>query len=130
MFVQQDSEREMIDLLGKAVDNPDAVSAALPPKWTPAKGIHITVEPDGTPISSKGWTRETLRIGVHGAQKSQVSKILRQVDGFLLSPRYGHFLSIKPGMGILTTPDSRLGGYIASATYRVAKPRIFLGGEQ
>lgn len=130
MFVQQDSEHEMIDLLGKAVDKPDAVSAFLPPKWSPSKGLHITVESDGTPVTSRGWTRETLRIGVHGAKRSQVSKVMREIDGFLMSPNYGHFLSIKPGMGILTVPDSKLGGFVAAATYRVAKPRIFLGGKQ
>lgn len=130
MFVQQESEREMIDLLGRAVDNPDKVSAFLPSKWSPSKGVHITVESDGTPVSNRGWTRETLRIGVHGAQKSQVAKVMREIDGFLISPHFGHFLSIKPGMGILTVPDSKLGGFVAAATYRVAKPRIFLGGEK
>lgn len=128
-MVQQDSEREMIDLLAQATLQPERVSAFLPQKWSPDKGVHITVESDGTPVSSKGWTRETLRIGVHGAQRSQAQSLMRQIDGLLMSPRQGHFLSIKPGMGIITVPDSKLGGFVASATYRVAKPRIFLGGE-
>lgn len=130
MRVQQDAEREMVDLLGEAVGNPDLVSVTLPDKWTPAKGVHVTVESDGTPISSRGWTRETLRVNVHGLQKQQVSKVARMIDGFLLSPRYGHFLAVKPGAGLLVAPDSKLGGFISSATYRVAKPRIIIGGER
>lgn len=130
MRVQQDSEREMIDLLGKAVGNRDIVSATLPDKWTPSKGLRVTVESDGTPISSRGWTRETLRVAVHGFQKSKVSRFMRAIDGYLLSPNYGHFLAIKPGAGLITVPDSRLGGYVSSATYLVAQPRLIIGGER
>lgn len=130
MRVQQDSERELIDLLGRATGTPEMVSAFLPDKWSPAKGVHITVQSDGTPVSSRGWTRETLRVTVHGAQKSQISKMARMIDAFLLSPRQGHFLAVQPGAGLMVTPDSKVGGFVASATYRVAKPRIILGGEK
>ncbi|WP_257202949.1 hypothetical protein [Corynebacterium cystitidis] len=129
MFFQQDSERELIDLLGRALDSPDLVGAFLPERWTPTKGTFVTVQSDGTPVTSRSWTRETLRVTVHGAVKSQVSKVMRAIDAFILSPWQGHFLSVKPGVGILTMPDSRLGGHISSATYRVAQPRIKIGGK-
>lgn len=129
MYLQQDVEREMIDLLSKATGAPEMIGVTLPDRWSPGKGVHITVESDGTPVSSRGWTRETLRITVHGKQRSRVSKTMRMVDAFLLSPSSGHFLSIQPGAGILTVPDSKLGGHMSSATYRVAKPRVIFGGK-
>lgn len=130
MRVQQDAERELIILLGDALSAPERVRAVLPEGWSPRKGLQVTVQSDGTPITSRGWTRETIRISVHAEQRSQVSKVMRLIDAFLLSPRQGHFLSIQPGAGILVTPDSKVGGHVASATYRVAKPRIILGGEK
>ena len=129
MRVQDDSEGEMIALLNRAFGQKIA-SNFLPAGWSPDKGVRVTVESDGTPISSRGWTRETLRITVHGKVKSQVTKTMRLVDGFVLSPRQGHFLSVKPGAGMITTPDSRLGGFMSSATYRVAKPRMILQGDR
>lgn len=129
MRVQDDSEGEMIALLNRAFGQ-KIVSNFLPAGWSPDKGVRVTVESDGTPISSRGWTRETLRITVHGKVKSQVTKTMRLVDGFVLSPRQGHFLAVKPGAGMITTPDSRLGGFLSSATYRVAKPRMILQGDR
>lgn len=130
MRVQQDAERELIILLGRALDAPEKVRSALPEGWSPRKGIQVVVQSDGTPVSSRGWTRETIRVSVHGDPKSRVGKLMRVIDGFLLSPRQGHFLSVKPGAGVLVTPDSKVGGHVASATYRVAKPRMILGGEK
>lgn len=130
MRVQDDAEREVIDLLGRALSNPGMVSAFLPEKWSPPKGLHVTVQSDGTPVTSRGWTRETIRVTVHGAVKSQVSKIGRAVDGFLLSPMSGHFMAVQPGTGLFVSPDSKVGGFVASATYRVAKPRIIIGGRK
>ena len=129
MYLQQDSEREMIDLLSTATGAPEMIGVTLPDRWSPDKGMRITVESDGTPVSSRGWTRETLRITVHGKQRSQVTRMMRMVDAFIMSPRSGHFLSIQPGAGILTVPDSKLGGHMSSATYRVAKPRMIFGGK-
>lgn len=124
MLVQRDSEREMIDLLKRAFTTPEIVAHTLPERWTPSKGLRVTVESDGTPVTSRAWVRETVRVTVHGLQKSQVSKVMRLVDAFIMSPFQGHFLSVKPGAGLITTPDSRLGGYMSTATYRVATPRV------
>lgn len=129
MWVQRDAEQEMLDLLGSFVGDPGKVTVALPDGWSPAKGDHVTVESDGTPISERSWTRETLRVTVHGRDKPRVGKLMRLIDGFILTPHMGHFLSVKPGAGVLVAPDSKVGGFVASATYRVAMPRInFPGG--
>lgn len=129
MFVQQDSEREMITLLSRALGDFDSVGAFLPEGWSPSKGMFVTVQSDGTPVTSRTWTRETLRVTVHGAVKSQVSRMMRVIDAFILSPWQGHFLSVKPGIGVMSMPDSRVGGHMSSATYRVAQPRINIGGK-
>ena len=126
MWVQRDAEREMLDLLGDFIGDPGKVTVALPDGWSPAKGDHVTVESDGTPVSSKAWTRETIRVTVHGQNKPRVGRLMRLIDGYILTPRMGHFLSVKPGAGVLVTPDSLVGGFVASATYRVATPRIIL----
>lgn len=121
----------MIELLGEFVGRPELVSYTLPSRWAPTKGVHITVQSDGTPISERAWTRETLRVTVHGQDKPKVGQLMRLIDGFLLTPRMGHFLSVQPGAGALVVPDSKVGGFVASATYRVAMPRINFprGGE-
>lgn len=129
MWVQRDVEHEFIELLGEFVGSPDAVSYALPSRWSPDKGVHVTVQSDGTPVVERSWTRETIRVSVHGTHKPKVGRLMRLIDGFLLSPRQGHFLSVKPGAGVIVAPDSKVGGFVASATYRVATPRFnFPGG--
>ena len=124
MAIQQDVEREIISLLGEALGSPDRVSYTLPQRWSPKKGVHVTVQSDGTPITGKGWTRETIRVSVHGERKQQVGSFMRRIDSYMLSSRQDHFLSIKPGVGVFVAPDSKVGGFIASATYGVAKPRL------
>lgn len=126
MWVQRDAEQEMLDLLGGYIGDPGKVTVALPDGWSPQKGVHVTVESDGTPVSSRAWTRETIRVTVYGLHKPKVGRLMRLIDAFILTPRMGHFLSVKPGAGVLVAPDSRVGGFVASATYRVATPRIIL----
>lgn len=122
--MQQDTERQIIEMLGEALGDPGRVSYMLPQRWSPKKGAHVTVQSDGTPVVSRGWTRETIRVSVYGEQKQQVGSIMRHIDSYMLSPRRVHFLSVKPGAGVMVVPDSKVGGFVASATYGVAKPRL------
>lgn len=122
---QQDAVGEVIDRLEKVVPNPDQVVEVLPEKWNPRSSPPmVVVQSDGTPVTSKGWTRETVRIRVQARTLPQAMKAMRQLDSFLLTPGLVLLgLSILPGAGIIGGSDSLLGGFYSSATYRVAMPR-------
>ena len=104
------------------------VVAFLPDGWTPKKGVHVTVVSDGTPIDGGSWTREMVRVVVHSDNINTSRRILTEIDSYLRTPGLRGFgLGIRPGAGIIALPDSRQGGFIASASYGVTLPKLLKG---
>lgn len=123
-WVAQDAAQLVRDMLRKLVEDRKRIQFEVPDKWTPAAGPVVTVVSDGTPVSSRGWTREIVRVTVHGSTAVQVRKIMAAIDAALITPTRGSWgFAISPGTGIIVTKDSRLGGWVSSATYNVATSR-------
>lgn len=104
---------------------PHGVRVAVPPRWTPRDGPAVTVVSDGTPVSERAWTRETVRVTVHAHDIYTARRIMTLIDGILTTPSIRTMgVPIKPQTGIIAAPDSRVGGFMSSATYSVSLPRI------
>lgn len=125
MWKQKDSPSLILDLLRKASDNPELIRTTVPERWTPDKGLVVTVVSDGTPVSDRGHTVENVRVRVHGRDGPSVRKMATAIDGYLLTPRIANRPGclIKAGPGLICIKDSRLGGWQAAITYRVVTSR-------
>lgn len=99
------------------------VRSELEDGWTPSLGVQIVVAGDGTPVVDRGWTRENVRVTVHGLHETQVREVAAHVDGVLLNRRYVPGVTVSPGPGLIITRDEKLGGFIAAVTFRVAATR-------
>lgn len=123
-WVQKDAPQLVRDRLRRVVDDPDRVRAQEM-RWTPDDPPYVTVQSDGTPVSSRGWTSELVRITVYAADRVQARRLMAFLDGYIAGPRAaGIGLSIRAATGLILTNDSRHGGgFIASATYQVATNR-------
>ncbi|PLW01197.1 hypothetical protein [Corynebacterium ulcerans] len=125
-WVQQDAVGLMLKRLRKFSDSPDRFCAVMPKGWTPAKGPVVVVVSDGTPLSTRGWTRELVRLVVHAHDGPTALRLAQMIDGHLIKPmaRSPWAFSLSPATGI-TPPrkDSRLGGWVTSITYSIALNR-------
>ena len=99
------------------------VRSQLPDKWVPTDGMQVVVVGDGTPITDRGWTRENVRVTVHGLYEPQVRRAAAEIDAALLNRRNVPGVVISPGPGLIITRDEKLGGFIAAVTTRVAAER-------
>lgn len=99
------------------------VRGELEDGWTPSTGMQIVVVSDGTPITDRGWTRENVRVTVHGRYEPQVRQVAAEIDAALLNRRHVPGVVISPGPGLIITRDEKLGGFIAAVTTRVAAER-------
>ncbi|MDO5534162.1 MAG: hypothetical protein Q4F65_05885 [Propionibacteriaceae bacterium] len=108
-------------LIRAVVDGHNLVRSEVPAGWTPTSTPVCTVVGDGTPHTTRGWTREVVRVTVYGRYGPQVRQLMTTLDGILLMPRVGY--AISPSTGVIATTNSRLGGWVASATYNVATNR-------
>ena len=99
------------------------VRAELPDKWVPTDGLQVVVVGDGTSIADRGWTRENVRVTVHGPYEPQVRAVAALIDGVLLNPRHVPGLALSPGPGLIISRDEKFGGFIAAVTVRVAAER-------
>lgn len=95
----------------------------LPDKWVPSDGMVVVITGDGTPVADRGWTRENVRVTVHGLHKPEVRQLAARIDGALLDRRFVPGVTVSPGPGLIVTPDDAAGGYIAAVTVRVAATR-------
>lgn len=69
-----------------------------------------------------------VRVVVHSDNINTSRRILTEIDSYLLTPGLRGFgLGIRPGAGIIALPDSRQGGFIASASYGVTLPKLLKG---
>ncbi|PRQ10632.1 hypothetical protein C1Y63_10585 [Corynebacterium sp. 13CS0277] len=123
LWAQQDAAQRVRNLLRKAFKEKERVRADLPPGWTPAKGPYMTVVSDGTPHTEPGYTREVVRVTVHAHDAPTARKLLVAADAALLSPLQVRLYRIKAGAGLIVIKDSRVGGWVASATYTVTLGR-------
>lgn len=95
----------------------------LPQGWSPPDGMVVVVVGDGTPVADRGWTRENVRVTVHGPNTQEVRELASRIDGALLDRRFVLGVTVSPGPGLIVTPDPDAGGYIAAVTVRVAATR-------
>lgn len=123
VWLQQDAALKVRGRIRRAVEDPARVTTSLPKGWTIRQGPWVTVVSDGTPISGKGNTLETVRVTVHAKDLPTARRIMTSIDGLLLSPINVLGMGIRAGAGIIAGPDSRVGGAYASATYQVATHR-------
>lgn len=121
-LVQVDAPLVVRRWLRAAVDGAK-VRSELESGWTPMAGIQILVVSDGTPVTDRGWTRENVRVTVHGLHETQVREVATRIDGLLLNRRHVPGVTVSPGPGLIITRDDKLGGFIAAVTYRVAAER-------
>lgn len=124
-WVQQDATGLMLRRIRKFTDMPERIVAVLPKGWTPSQGAFVTVTSDGTPISHKSWTRESIRITVHAPDGPTARRLMAAIDGHLLQPmgQAPWAFSIRASTGLIVTKDSRVGGWVASAVYSVGLNR-------
>jgi len=124
LWQQRDAPQIVRDRLRKVVDDPARIRADVPDGWTPAKGPVATVVGDGTPVSSRGWTREVVRVSVYAADGPTARRLMVALDGALLAPSARSWgCSISASTGVIAVKNSLLGGWISSATYNVATNR-------
>lgn len=121
-WVQEDAPEIIRRWLRGVVQGP-RVRSELPEKWTPADGLEVVVVSDGTPVTDRGWTRENVRVTVHGLYEPQVRGLAVRIDGALLDRRHVPGVTVSPGPGLIITRDENLGGFIAAVTFRVAATR-------
>lgn len=99
------------------------VRSELPAGWVPDDGVVVVVVGDGTPVSERAWTRENVRVSVHGRFLPVVRKVASEIDALLLIPGVVPGVSVSPGPSLVVDRDESAGGFIASVTVRVATTR-------
>lgn len=129
LWVQQDAPDLMRKQLRKAMPGwEERVVAFLPDKWVPSKGAYVTVVSDGTPVDGGAWTRELVRVVVRSDNINYSRRIMSEIDAYLRTPGLRGFgLGVRPATGIIALPDSKQGGFMASATYGVTLPKTVKG---
>lgn len=129
LWEQQDAPDLVRRQLRKAIPGWEKrIVTFLPDGWAPKKGAYVTVVSDGTPVDGGAWTRESVRIVAHSDNINTSRRILAEIDAYLRTPGLRGFgLGVRPGAGIIALPDSRQGGFIASATYGVTLPKLLKG---
>ncbi|EPD70868.1 hypothetical protein HMPREF1219_00163 [Corynebacterium pyruviciproducens ATCC BAA-1742] len=125
MWVQADAPQMMRDRLRRVLGTQaELIRTEVPPKWTPKNNPVVTVLPNGTPVTAGAWSEEQVIVTVHGGDGPTVRRIMAALDAAILSPLHFAGLSVTAGGGLIVTKDSKLGGWVASATYGVRTPRI------
>ena len=99
------------------------VRSQLATGWSPGDGVAVIVVGDGTSLSTNAWTRENVRVSVHGPVEPDVRRIASEIDALLLTPGAVPGVALFPGPGLVSDRDDSVGGFIASVTYRVAATR-------
>ncbi|MHC9587142.1 hypothetical protein ACQQ7H_10115 [Corynebacterium diphtheriae] len=124
VWEQSDAVSNIIRRLSNAVPAPSMVQALVPKGWTPKAGVLITVEDDGTPIHSRAWTRQQVRVTVRARDMPTTGRVMRKLDAFLITPGvHNPGLPIKAAGGIIGGSDSRLSCFFSSSVYGISLPR-------
>lgn len=122
-YAQVDAAEKLRGILREAVPNVRFCDT-LPDGWNSNHGLVVVVTNNGTPVSNRAFTTENVHIAVHGANKPHVRKSLAMLDAWLVRPRSRALgMIIKPASGIIVTPSSLKGGFIAAATYKISMVR-------
>lgn len=127
LFMSQDATVKVREFLAQNEAFKKRTSATLPLKYSPQKnGWHVTVQSDGVISGGKGFTVEVVRVTVHSYDIPSATRIMRTIDAGLISFGGRWKLGVQASTRIITTPDSKLGGYVSSATYNIFVNRIAL----
>ena len=127
LFMSQDATVKVREFLAQNDAFKKRTSATLPLKYSPQKnGWHVTVQSDGIISGGKGFTVEVVRVTVHSYDIPSATRIMRTIDAGLISFGGRWKLGVQASTRIITTPDSKLGGYVSSATYNIFVNRITL----
>lgn len=127
LFMSQDATVKVREFLAQNEAFKKRTSATLPLKYSPQKnGWHVTVQSDGVINGGRGFTVEVVRVTVHSYDIPSATRIMRTIDAGLISFGGRWKLGVQASTRIITTPDSKLGGYVSSATYNIFVNRIAL----
>ena len=127
LFMSQDATKKVREFLAQNDAFKKRTSATLPLKYSPQKnGWHVTVQSDGVISGGKGFTVEVVRVTVHSYDMPSATRIMRTIDAGLISFGGRWKLGVQASTNIIATPDSKLGGYVSSATYNIFVNRIAL----
>lgn len=119
VWVQQDAPQMIRDKLRSFVDKPDFVRSNLPEKWTPRDGPRCVVKGNGTTVSGRAHTAESVLVTVFAEDSVRARNIMSKIDAYFRTPlSFMWGLSIRPSTGLVVVRDSKLGGaWMASVTY-------------
>lgn len=124
-FRQIDAEQLVRNNIREMVDDHEMVRDELPDGWSPSKGIVIVVQGDGTTDSQTAFTEELVRVSVHGESRPDVRSVMSQIDDNIQGNMFRLSLtSATTVIGLMVTPSSLRGGYVASVTYKIRRRRI------
>ena len=127
LWMGQDAPQIMRVRLRNALrDDGTIVRSTVQDGWTPADGYRVIVNGDGPQSSERGTDRELVRVTCRAHDQPTARKIMQAIDAWLTTPGI-QFLGLSiirsRGTGIISGPDSLVGGYFASATYSVGTTR-------
>lgn len=122
---QDDAETKVLNIIKGWLNDPHIARVALPDKWSPSKGVAITVQGDGTTSTTSTMTTELVRVCVYGNQRQEVRDIIAEIESNFASRIYRLPGSrITTQRGILVAPSSFHGGFVASVTLSVELLRL------
>lgn len=120
----QQADRVLLERLRTVFDTPESFRTVLPHKWTPDKPPVVTVVSDGVSRSEQSFTVEMVRVSVYAESLRTARGLMEKIDSVLVTPSLrGLLCKITPATGVFVTRNSKQGGAVAGATYRVALQR-------
>ena len=127
LWMGQDAPDILLTRLTDALrDDGTVVRTSVPDGWTPGDGYLVIVNGDGPQRSARGTDRELVRVTCRARDQWTARKIMQLIDSWLTTPGI-QFLGLSiirsRGTGIISGPDSLVGGAFASATYSVGTTR-------
>ena len=125
LWTQRDAAQIIRDGLRSHSDKPNLILSQVPQGWTPDDDPVVTVISDGTPVSTRGWNKEVIRVTVHARDIPTSRKLMSAIDALLLTPMaFSTLVQTSPSTGIIAINDSKIGGGLSSATYNISTSKL------
>lgn len=99
----------------------------LPDGWNPNHGVAVVIADDATQVQETSYDRVMVRVTVHAPTFDGARKWARNIHTYLLSPLGGLGLGIdrRRSTGVIVSPDSLAGGWVATASYSCGMSKLF-----
>ena len=99
----------------------------LPDGWNPNHGVAVVVADDATQVQETSFDRVMVRVTVHAPTFDGARKWARNIHNYLFSPMGGLGLGIdrRRSTGVIVSPDSLAGGWVATASYSCGMSKLF-----